>query len=205
MAGASLVAQMVKNVPAKKKKKRMCLQCRDSGSTPGSGRSLGKGMAISSHPLHYSCLENSMDKGAWRATVHEVSKSRTQRSRVHFTSSCGHSFSGTHGDMFQPFPCLGFTHYYAGSVVFLLPFCFFSRCTFRCVTSPPPHATEHIRSGAGLAQSKPAKLWSILSLLSKTLPHTECLFPPSTSTKLVLSYCPKFSFLKEIDHLIHSH
>ena len=29
------------------------------------------------NPLQYSCLENSMDKGAWQATVHEVAKSRT--------------------------------------------------------------------------------------------------------------------------------
>ena len=29
------------------------------------------------HPLQYSCLENSMDKGAWWATVHGVTKSRT--------------------------------------------------------------------------------------------------------------------------------
>ena len=30
------------------------------------------------NPLQYSCLENSMDRGAWRATVHGVTKSRTQ-------------------------------------------------------------------------------------------------------------------------------
>ena len=40
----------------------------------GSGRSPGEG---NGNPLQYSCLENSMDKGAWQATVHEVAKSRT--------------------------------------------------------------------------------------------------------------------------------
>ena len=40
----------------------------------GSGRSPRGG---NSNPLHYSCLENSMDRGAWRATVHRVSKRRT--------------------------------------------------------------------------------------------------------------------------------
>ena len=47
------------------------------GSVPGSGRSPGEG---NSNPLQYSCLENLMDRGAWRATVHEVAKNRTQLS-----------------------------------------------------------------------------------------------------------------------------
>ena len=45
------------------------------GSIPGSGRSPGEG---NGNPLQYSCLENPMDRGAWRATVHGVSKSQTQ-------------------------------------------------------------------------------------------------------------------------------
>ena len=45
----------------------------DPGSIPGSGRSSGKG---NGNPLQYFCLENSMDKGAWRATVRGVTKSR---------------------------------------------------------------------------------------------------------------------------------
>ena len=44
----------------------------DLGSIPGSGRSPGEG---NSYPLQYSCLENSMDRGAWQATVHGVAKS----------------------------------------------------------------------------------------------------------------------------------
>ena len=46
----------------------------DPGSTPGSERSPGEG---NGNPLQYSCLENSMDRGAWRATVHGVAKSQT--------------------------------------------------------------------------------------------------------------------------------
>ena len=45
---------------------------RDMGWIPGSGRSPG---GINGNPLHYSCLENPMDRGAWRATVHRVAKS----------------------------------------------------------------------------------------------------------------------------------
>ena len=46
----------------------------DPGSIPGSRRSPGEGK---DYPLQYSGLENSMDRGAWRATVHGVAKSRT--------------------------------------------------------------------------------------------------------------------------------
>ena len=42
---------------------------------PGLEISPGEGNGT---PLQYSCLENSMDKGAWRATVHGIAKSRTQ-------------------------------------------------------------------------------------------------------------------------------
>ena len=46
----------------------------DPGSIPGSVRSPGEG---NGNPLQYSCLENSMDGGAWWATVHRVTKSQT--------------------------------------------------------------------------------------------------------------------------------
>ena len=46
----------------------------DAGSMPESGRSPGEG---NDYPLLYSCLENSMDKGAWWGAVHGVTRSRT--------------------------------------------------------------------------------------------------------------------------------
>ena len=46
----------------------------DLDSIPGSGRSPREG---NGDPLHYSCLENPMDRGAWSATVHGVTKSQT--------------------------------------------------------------------------------------------------------------------------------
>ena len=49
----------------------------DLGLIPGSERSPGEG---NGNPLQYSCLENSMDRGAWRAIVYGVAKSRTQLS-----------------------------------------------------------------------------------------------------------------------------
>ena len=54
-------AQLVKNLPD---------SAGEAGSIPGSGRSPGEGNA---YPLQYSCLENSMDRGAWRAIVCGVS------------------------------------------------------------------------------------------------------------------------------------
>ena len=62
---ASLVAQMVKNPPA---------NAGDPDLIPGLGRSLGERNV---NPLQYSCLENPMDREAWRAAVHGVPKSWT--------------------------------------------------------------------------------------------------------------------------------
>ena len=63
---------MVKNLPAN------AGDIRDMGSIPGSGRSPGGGHG---NPLQYSCLENPMDRGTWRATVHRVAKSQTKLKR----------------------------------------------------------------------------------------------------------------------------
>ena len=59
---------MVKNQPASVE------DVRAAGLIPGSGRSAREGHGS---PLQYSGLENSMDRGAWRATVHGVTKSHT--------------------------------------------------------------------------------------------------------------------------------
>ena len=54
---------------------------RDLHSIPGSGRSPGEG---NGYPPHYSCLENSMDRGAWWTIVHGVTKSWIRLSDWHF-------------------------------------------------------------------------------------------------------------------------
>ena len=64
--GASQVVLVVKNLPAN------AGDVRDMDSIPGSGRSP---KVRNGNPLQYSCLENPMDRGAWRATVHRVTKS----------------------------------------------------------------------------------------------------------------------------------
>ena len=66
--GASQVVLVVKNPPAN------AGDLRDSDSIPGLGRSPGE---EHDNPLQYSCLENSMDREAWWAMVHGVTKSQT--------------------------------------------------------------------------------------------------------------------------------
>ena len=56
----------------------------DPGMEPGSRRSPGKGH---DYPLQYSCMENSMDRVAWLATVHGVAKSQTGLTNTFITLS----------------------------------------------------------------------------------------------------------------------
>ena len=73
VTGDSQVALVIKNLPANTG------HVRDAGLIPGSGRFPGGG---NDNPLQYSCLENPMDRGAWWATVHGVSRSRTRLKRL---------------------------------------------------------------------------------------------------------------------------
>ena len=66
---SSQVVLELKNLPAN------AGDVRDAGSIPGPGRSPGGGRG---NRHQYSCLENPMDRGAWRATVHRVSRSQTR-------------------------------------------------------------------------------------------------------------------------------
>ena len=61
---------MVKNLPAVQETRVQSLGQKDSGERNG-------------NPLQYSCLENSTDRGAWRATVYGVAKSQTRPSDFH--------------------------------------------------------------------------------------------------------------------------
>ena len=74
----------------------------DPGLIPGSGRSPGEG---NGNLLQYSCLENSMDWGAWCAAVHGVPKNRTQLSNwteteTEATNTNTHTHTHTHTHMY---------------------------------------------------------------------------------------------------------
>ena len=66
ISSTSQVGPVVKNLPAN------AAVTGDRGSIPGLGRSPGGGHG---NQLHYSCLENLMDRGAWWATVHRLTQS----------------------------------------------------------------------------------------------------------------------------------
>ena len=93
--------------------KQSASNARDEGSVPGLGKFPGLGRFPregNGNPLQYPCLENPMDRGAWRTTVHGVAKSRTRLSdsHVHFYfflwplsrwSQLLHTLPSTRGDM----------------------------------------------------------------------------------------------------------
>ena len=81
--GASQVTLVVKNLPANSG------DIRDSGSIPESGRSSGGG---NGNRLQYSCLENPMDRGAWRATVHGVTRSQIWLSDWPLRPTCEYTY-----------------------------------------------------------------------------------------------------------------
>ena len=69
------------DLPGGSDDKEFACNAGDSGLIPGSGRSAGE---RNGNPLQYSCLENSMDRGAWQAIAHGVTKSQTRLSDEHF-------------------------------------------------------------------------------------------------------------------------
>ena len=73
------------------------LEVRDTGSVPGLGRSSG---GRHGNPLQYPCLENPMDRGAWRTTVHKVSQSRTRVKQI--STAWTHSAKATHTHSLPP-------------------------------------------------------------------------------------------------------
>ena len=79
---------MVKNSPAN------AGDVRGVGSISGLGRSPGGGHG---NPLQYFCLENPLDRGAWRATVHRIVKRWTQLNRLS-THTCMENDAGTPGN-----------------------------------------------------------------------------------------------------------
>ena len=66
---------------------------RDKGSITELGRSPGEG---NGNPLQYSCLENPMDRGAWRAMLHLVTKRQTQLKRLSMRASTQELNRGLH-------------------------------------------------------------------------------------------------------------
>ena len=70
-------ANYVKGFPGDSDSKESVHNVGDPGSIPASRRSPGEG---NGNPLQYSCLENSMDRGAGQATVHGIAKSQTRLS-----------------------------------------------------------------------------------------------------------------------------
>ena len=93
----SVVRSSLLGLPWCLSSKKSPANARDKGSIPGLRRSPGEG---NGNPLQYSCLGNLMDRGAWPATVHGVTKSWTglsdQTPTTIFLLSTGSTFSTAH-------------------------------------------------------------------------------------------------------------
>ena len=93
-----------------------CRRHKDAGLIPGLGRSPGGGHG---NPLQYSCLESPMDRGAWQATAHGVTKSQTRLKQL---SALAHTHTRTHRCWASPLPSLrlSFAFFQAQVITLLL-------------------------------------------------------------------------------------
>ena len=108
----------------------------DPGSVPGLGRSLGAG---NGNPLQYFCLENPMDRGDWRATVHGVAESWMWLS-IH-THTHTHTHSDTAGNLkprnsHGPGPVLSPGHQEDAAIKLCYP------CSMGQAQTKKPHCSE---------------------------------------------------------------
>ena len=108
-----MVIKTQKDFPGDLDGKESACNVGELGLIPGLGRPPGEGTG---NPLQYSCLEKFMDRGAWRATVHGVAKSRTRLKQVSMQARTFTSFTAT--SMSQWFPSLinGLTGVRTGTV-----------------------------------------------------------------------------------------
>ena len=93
--------------PGDSDSKESACNAEDPGSVPGSARSPGEG---NGYPLQYSCLENSIDRGACQATVYEVALSQKWPSDWHFHCVCAPRllYPLICQWIYRLFPCLGY-------------------------------------------------------------------------------------------------
>ena len=77
---------LVRGFPGSSDGKKSTYNAGDLGSIPELGRCCGEG---NGYPLQYSCLENSIDRGGWQATVHGVIESDMTEQLIH----CHFTFS----------------------------------------------------------------------------------------------------------------
>ena len=179
---ASQVMLVVKNLPANAR------GVRDTGLIPGSGRSPGGGHG---NPLQYSCLENSLDRGAWWATVRRIAQSWMWLKWLSMHTGlccCCRQVTPIVSDSVRPhrrqptrLPSLGFSRqeYWSG-----LPFPspeHESEKSFSCVRlfltpwtaahqAPPPMGFSRQEHWSGMPLPPPTQVYSSVQTEAKTLP-----------------------------------
>ena len=121
---------------------------------PGSGRAPGGG---NGNPLQHSCLKNSMDRGAWRATVHGGHKDSDMTEHTHTSNSISHKF-----EVCCLFFFLLFLPHYTACEIFVLQLGIEPMC---------PQNWEYRGLNTGLPKKSLNSFWSSLLLENLSIRH----------------------------------
>ena len=170
---SELVFPVGKNLPANAGDKR------DAGSIPGLGRSLGGGHG---NPLQYSCLENHMDREAWWATVHGVTKSWTWVTEyICINSEPGKARWLAKGNL-EEMSCISDSSYHKGVILSLSSPCVYLQVLFPLNKHFICFTTLHLCENSFLQSQRPGILPLATDILAR-IQHSQYWGPASVSGK----------------------
>ena len=147
-------SNLFKDFPGGSDDKAFVYNAGDPGSIPGLGRSPGEG---NGKPLQDYCLENLMDRGAWQATAHGATKSRTRLRD--FTSLFKWNYPATSLNCFRV-PEMAGVEKYSSPIHQIPPYHCHLVCDSGCLEAHPGGPSQHPHPDPSLFECRATKKYS---------------------------------------------